>query len=188
MLRRPWRLFGRIGIVALSFVLAAVGPAGAQQQQPEQRLEFIRDAEIEHTIRTFATPIFEAAGIAPDSVEIVLIQDNNINAFVAEGMNLFLHTGLLMSSDDAGQVIGVIAHETGHIAGGHLIRSRDAIASASAEAILATILGVGAAVASGQAGAGAGVMMGGQEMARRALLSFSRTQEASADQAGLTFL
>lgn len=181
------RFLAGILTLALSVGALAVVPAAAQAQQ-QRRLQFIRDAEIEHTIRTFAQPIFEAAGIDGESVEIALVRDSSVNAFVAGGMNLFIHTGLLQESRDAGQLVGVLAHEIGHIAGGHLVRGNDAMEGASAQAILATLLGVAAAVGSGNAGAGAAVIMGGQEMARRSLLSFSRTQESAADQAGLSYL
>ena len=83
-----------------------------------QRLSFIRDAEIENTIRTYAAPLFQAAGLEPSDVRIFLVNDRSLNAFVAGGQRLFINTGLIMRSKHAGQVIGVIAHETGHIAGG----------------------------------------------------------------------
>jgi predicted Zn-dependent protease len=182
---------------ALGLAMASVGcglwsgawtvpPAAAQQRR--EPLQFIRDAEIENIIRGFARPLFAAAAIDADSVDIVLVRDPSLNAFVAGGMNIFIHTGLLADADDASQLIGVIAHETGHIAGGHLIRGHEAMENASAEALLAMLLGVGAAVASGQPGAGAAIITGGTEMARRSVLAFSRAQEASADAAGLSYM
>lgn len=159
--------------------------SGAALAAPAPRL--IRDAEIENTIRAWALPVFEAAGLNAADVDIYLINDSSINAFVAGGMNLFLHTGLLMRSKTPNQVIGVIAHETGHISGGHLARLQDRMKDASITAILAMIVGAGAAVAGGGA-AGMAVMTGGMGLAQGNLLSFSRTQEASADQAGMRFL
>ncbi|MDP9196854.1 MAG: M48 family metalloprotease [Pseudomonadota bacterium] len=174
----------RAFLVAFLAVLVAGTPAMAQKR----KISFIRDAETEEAIRTMAAPIFEAAGIDSNSVSISLIQDSSLNAFVAGGMNMYIHTGLLQAADDAGELVGVMAHETGHIAGGHLIRSKDAIENASAQAILALLLGVATGFASGDTRAGAAVMAGGQELARRAFFSFSRTQESSADQAGLSYL
>src|SRR3546814_2656194 len=101
-------------------------PARAQNR----RLSLIRDAEIEHTIRTYAEPIFQVAGISPQSVQIHLVNEPTINAFVAGGQNLFVHVGLLLAAESAGEVIGVIAHETGHIAGGHLARGQEQLESA----------------------------------------------------------
>lgn len=181
----------RLAALALATGLAWTGigtfdPAAAQQ--PRRQIKFIRDAEIEAIIRDFARPILTAAGIDADAVTIALVEDRQINAFVAGGMNMFLHTGLLQDSDDASQLLGVIAHEGGHIAGGHLIRGRDAMENASAQAILTTILGIGAAVISGRGDAGMAAVMAGNEMARRNLLAFSRAQESAADQAGLTYL
>jgi predicted Zn-dependent protease len=101
---------------------------------------------------------------------------------------MFINTGLLMRADTPNQVIGVIAHETGHIAGGHLVRIQDELRNATIQNILAMIAGIGAGIATGNAGVGAGAMMLGQNVAQRNILQYSRTQEASADQAGMKFL
>ncbi|SCA58049.1 Peptidase family M48 [Candidatus Terasakiella magnetica] len=150
-------------------------------------LTFIRDAEIENTIALFAKPIFDAAGLSADNIEIYLVKDNRLNAFVAGGQKLFIHTGLLQRSRTPEQVIGVIAHETGHIAGGHLSRLRQKMQGASPESILGYILG-GAAVLAGQPGAASAIVLGGQDMAMRSLLQYSRTEEGSADQAAVSYL
>src|SRR4029453_15279167 len=121
-------------------------------------------------------------------IKVHLINDNRINAFVTPGMNMFINTGLLMQADTPNQVIGVMAHETGHIAGGHLVRIQDELRNATIQSILAMTAGIGAGVAIGNAAGGAGAMMLGQNMAQRNVLQYSRTQEASADQAGMKFL
>ena len=172
-----------LAVVAL-LAAALIAPAGAQTKPRG----FIRDAEIETTIRAYATPLFTAAGLDPQSVRVYLVNDDTLNAFVAGGMNLFINTGLLMRSESANQLIGVIAHETGHIAGGHLARTQEALENATAEMILAYVLGIGAAIATGDSGAGAAVITGGQTIAQRSLLQYSRTQESAADQAALSYL
>jgi len=151
-------------------------------------LSVIRDAEIENTIRAFASPVLTAAGLDQDAVNIYIVKDNSLNAFVAGGQNLFIHTGLIMQSGNASQVIGVLAHETGHIAGGHLTRMHDAIAKSSRSAILGFILGGAAAIATGRGDVGAAIAAGGQSMAMRNFLSYSRGEEGSADQAALKLL
>lgn len=151
------------------------------------RIGFIRDAEVENTIRAYATPLFQSAGLSPSAIRIHLVKDPSLNAFVAGGLRLFFNTGLLMRTENAGQVIGVIAHETGHITGGHLARLDEAMANATAESIVAMVLGAVAA-ASGAGAAGAGVMMGGASMAQRAMLGYTRAQEQAADQAGVKLL
>ena len=147
----------------------------------------IRDAEIENIIRLYSTPVFEAAGLNPKAIKLYLVNDPSLNAFVAGGQNMFINTGLLLQSSDPGEVIGVIAHETGHIAGGHLARQHEALAQTAAASILSMILG-GAAVLAGAGEAGAAVMAGGQNMAQRNFLAYSRSHEASADQAAMTYL
>ncbi|MDR3439358.1 M48 family metalloprotease [Telmatospirillum sp.] len=169
-------------LAILLFVSLAPGAASAQN------LEFIRDAEIENTIRMYATPLFQQAGVEPSAVEIHLVKDNEINAFVAEGLNLFINTGLIVKTEHAGQLIGVIAHETGHIAGGHLVKGRGEMENAGYASLASMILGAAAAVASRRGDVGSAIMMGGNEMAERSYLAFSRTIEGSADTAALTFL
>ena len=168
-------------VVALK-VLPADSAAAAQGA-----VSLIRDTEIETTIRDFATPVFEVAGLDAKAVRIYLVNDNRINAFVAGGQNLFLNSGLLMRSEDAGEVIGVIAHEVGHIAGGHLSRVHEALRRGTAESILGIVLGA-AAAAAGRPDLGAAVMMGGQNVALRNFLQYSRTQEGAADAAAMRFL
>jgi predicted Zn-dependent protease len=184
------RLVARAGCLALAAAVALAQslvlalPADAQGRG----LSLIRDAEIEATIRAYAAPVFKIAGLDPAVIKVHLINDNAINAFVTPGMNMFINTGLLIRSDTPNQVIGVMAHETGHIAGGHLVRIQDELRNATIENILAMIAGIGAGVASGNAGVGAGAMLLGQNVAQRNILKYSRTQEASADQAGMKFL
>lgn len=158
-------------------------PAAAQRQ-----LSLVRDAEIESTIRHYAEPLFQVAGVSPQAVSIYLVSDPSINAFVAGGQNLFIHTGLLLNARDAGELIGVIAHETGHIAGGHIARGQDAIEAAQRTAILTTLLGVAAAIASGDGRAGAAIVSGGLTAAERGFLSYTRSMENAADQAAASYL
>ena len=160
---------------------SATGPAQARQ------FSFIRDAEIEDTIRLFGTPLFAVAGLEPSSVRVYLVNDPSFNAFVAGGQRIFINTGLLIASQNANEVIGVLAHETGHISGGHLARSRDALSDASAQSIMAMVLGVVAAVVSAP-GVGQAIAAGGTHIAQRSYLKYSRVQESSADQAALTML
>ncbi len=155
---------------------------------PARAQGIIRDAEIETDLRLIADPIFEAAGLNPSQVRIVVIGDDTVNAFVAGGQNLFLYTGLILKAENVGELAGVIAHEAGHMAGGHLIRMRDAMERASVESVLATVAGVAIGVGAGDAGAGMGAALGGGEYARRNLLKHSRTLESSADQAALSTL
>lgn len=147
----------------------------------------IRDVEIENIIREYATPVFEAAGLNPKSIKTYLVNDHRLNAFVAGGQNMFINTGLLIQSDTPSQVIGVIAHETGHIAGNHLARTHDALSKTAAAQIVSMILG-GVAVLAGAPEAGAAILSGGQNVAVRSFLAYSRGHESSADQAAMTYL
>ncbi len=147
----------------------------------------IRDAEIETTLRRFGTPLWQQAGLNPDAVRIFVVNDPAINAFVAGGANIFINTGLILNTKNADMLIGVMAHETGHIAGGHLIRGKSVAIGSNIGLLIATALGAGAAIAGGGA-VGMGALLAGQQAVTRNFLAFSRTQEASADQAALRFL
>lgn len=160
----------------------------SQSRAADSGPRFIRDAEVENTIRLMATPIFQAAGIDPDAVSLNIILDPTLNAFVSGGQNMFFHTGLLIRVESPNQLIGIIAHETGHIAGGHLARMENTINDTVPAAILGALLGVAVGAASGRGDAGAAIALGSQDLAMRNILSFSRMQESSADQAGLRFL
>ena len=176
------RFVGRAIIATTLFALIAPGTASGQG------LRLLRDAEIEDTVRTYATPLFVTAGLQPDAVDIILVNDRALNAFVAGGQRLFMNAGLLMRADTPNQVIGVIAHEVGHIAGGHLVRSQEALQRATTQQIISILAGLAAAVASGRSDVGVGVLGGGQDAALRTLLQYSRQQESAADQAGVRFL
>ena len=172
-----------IGLLLLSTLALSLRPETTQAR----RITFIRDAEIEDTIRLFGIPLFAVAGLEPSAVRVHLVKDPAINAFVANGQRIFLNTGLLIASDNANQVIGVLAHETGHISGGHLARTHKALRDASANSVMAFILGA-AAMAAGQGQAGSAIIAGGQHVAQRSFLKYSRIQESSADQAALDIL
>ena len=130
------------------------------------------------------TPIWKAAGLEPSALHVYLIEDKTLNSFVAGGQNEFINTGLIMRAETPNQLLGVLAHETGHIAGGHLTRAQQAMRNASIEGIIAMVLGAAAAVA----GKSGGALLGAEGVAQRAFAQYSVTQEASADQAALTFL
>jgi predicted Zn-dependent protease len=188
-------VFNRITAL-ICLALLALAPFRAATAQQGQRLNLIRDAEIESTIRTFTIPIWKAAGLDPNGVEIMLVQDGSLNAFVAGGQRIFINTGLIMRTERPNQLIGVMAHESGHIAGGHLARMHEELRSLSTLQILETLLASGA-MAGGALGGGAGGGAAGhgggtnRPMAPGSLMSFlkyTQTQESAADQAAISYL
>lgn len=173
---RIWRRWA-----ALPLLLALLLGQVAQAQS------LIRDEEIERTLRRIADPTFRAAGLDPGSIDVFVVNDPALNAFVAGGQNVFIHSGLVARTATPEQLSGVIAHETGHIAGGHLTRAVAAVDRAGREMVIASLLGLAAALA-GSPEAGQAVFAGGATLAQRGVLAFSRVQEQSADQAAITFL
>lgn len=156
----------------------------------------IRDAEIEGLLRDYMLPIYRAAGVDAGAVEIILINSKVFNAFVADGRRIFVNVGTLLDAKTPNEVIGVLAHETGHIAGGHLARLRQRLDSMQTLAIVAMLLGAGAigagAATGGLNGSSGGAVMGAamapQEMIRRTLLSYQRGEEQAADRAAVSYL
>jgi predicted Zn-dependent protease len=177
--RRRGSLLTRI-LMLLSLGFAAVA-------QPAMAQSILRDAETEALFRDMSRPLVEAAGLRPENVEIVLVGDKTINAFVAGGQIVYIHSGLLAAADNANEVQGVIAHELGHITGGHIIRFGEGARAATGIMLLSLLLGA-AAMAAGAGEAGAGIMAAGNQAAMGKFLAFTRTQESSADQAGASFL
>ena len=163
--------------------LVALGPA-----VDARGLSLIRDAEIEETIRAYAEPIFVAAQLNPRSITVHIVNDPALNAFVAGGQRIFVHTGLLLAAERPSQLIGVIAHETGHIAGGHLSRFHQELKRAQLTSILGLLAGVAAGIAARDGRAAAASATLGTTIAQRTFLQYNRAQEAAADQAGLSYL
>jgi predicted Zn-dependent protease len=169
----------------MAAMLLGLAPGEAQAQGG---IQLARDSEIEQTLRLYSEPLFEAAGLDSKAIRIFLVQDRSMNAFVAGGQNMFVHTGLIMNMKSANELKGVIAHETGHIAGGHLARSREAMAAAQGPALLTIGLGI-LAIAAGAPDAGAALISGAPQIGMGAFVEyFSRAQESSADQAAVTYL
>ena len=175
-----------VRLVALITVLivGTIPPALGQNRG----LGLIRDAEIENIIRDYSTPIFNAAGLDASAVRIHLVNDQRLNAFVAGGQRMFMNTGLLMRAPDPESVMGVIAHETGHIAGGHLARLQDELRNAETKSIIAMIVGAAAGLATRDSRVAGAVISGGSQAAFADLLKYSRTQESAADAAALKYL
>ncbi|MEO7409782.1 MAG: M48 family metalloprotease, partial [Sphingomicrobium sp.] len=168
-----------MAMLGLVLVFAAIQPAAAQS--------VLRDSETELLFRDMSRPLIQAAGLDPANVKIVLINDPEINAFVAGGQIVYIHSGLLTVADNANQVQGVIAHELGHVAGGHIIRIGEGAKAATGITILSLLLGA-AAIAAGAPDAGLGIILAGQRAALGNFFSFTRAQESSSDLAGASYL
>ncbi len=151
-------------------------------------LVVIRDAETETLLRNFATPLFRAAGLEPNLVRITVIRDDAINSFVSTGNRMFIHTGLIEQVQSASGLIGVIAHETGHVYGGHLAKLPEIMRQAMYESVASVLIGAAAGVTGRDSGPAIGAAMGGTEMAQRGVLSFTRGMEQAADQDAMMFL
>ena len=178
---------------AAALALAPVSAAFAEQEKGPR---VIRDTESEQLLREYTRPILRAAGLEKQNIQIVILNESAFNAFVADGRRIFVNYGAMMQSETPNQIIGVLAHETGHLAGGHLAKMREQMSRAQTQMIIAMLLGAGAMVAgarsgnsnSGLANAGAAAVSGPQEMIRRTLISYVRQQEENADRAGVKFL
>ena len=167
------------GAVAAGALLSSQAPAFAKAG--------IRDAEIEKILRGYSDPIFRAGGLDEKAVEVYIINDPSLNAFVAGGQNVFINTGMIMTLDTPNELKGVIAHETGHITGGHLARGPEAMAKAEVPMLITMLAGV-AAIAAGAPDIGMALLIGSQSVAQRQILAYSRVQESAADQAGVKFM
>ena len=173
------RLFAMLAAPVLVSSLIVAQPAAAQS--------ILRDAETEAMFNDMSRPLILAAGLSPNTVHIVLINDDSINAFTAGGQTVYVHSGLIQAADNANQVQGVIAHELGHVADGHVVLQDAGAKPALAVQILSMVLGI-AAIAAGSPEAGAGILSAGTTAAEGKFLAFSRVQESTADATGAKFL
>ena len=169
----------RMVMLAVVLAFAAARPAAAQS--------ILRDTETELLFRDLSQPLIQAAGLDPKSTQVVLLNDPEINAFVATGQVVYIQSGLLTASDNVNQLQGVIAHELGHVAGGHAIRTEEGVGVASKLSLATLVLGA-LAIAAGAGEAGMGIMAAGQQAALGQFLAFSRAQESTADMAGAKYL
>ena len=180
---------------------AAVGLSGALGTSPvcaqtgaSAGIPLIRDAEIEQLLRDYTTPILHVAGLGQQNIQVVIINDKSFNAFVMDAHRIFVNSGAIMQATVPNQLIGVLAHETGHIVGGHLSKMRQELAKAQTAAIVAMLLGVGAVVAGARSGsvgagdAGLAAITAPQSYLMHSLLAYQRAQEEQADRAGVRFL
>jgi predicted Zn-dependent protease len=168
-------------------VLAAVAASVLLWAQPAAAQSILRDAETEALFADMSAPLVTAAGLSPKDVRVVLINDDSINAFVAGGQIVYIHSGLLQAADNANEVQGVIAHELGHIADGHVVTSEAGMKPALGIYLLSMVLGL-AAMAAGSPEGGAGIFQAGQQAAMGKYLAFSRVQEATADASAVKYL
>src|SRR6478672_3867185 len=177
-------------VAAAAIALTPFSAAHAQAQGPP----VLRDTETEQLLREYTRPILRAAGMEKQNIQMVIINEGVFNAFVADGRRIFVNYGALMQSETPNQIIGVLAHETGHLAGGHLAKLRERLAEAQTQMIIAMLLGAGALAAGARGGnaglsnAGAAALSAPAEVIQRTLLSYVRQQEENADRAGVKFL
>jgi predicted Zn-dependent protease len=188
----PGRKMPKLTAVAAA-VAIAISPIPARAQQGPS---ILRDSETEQLLRDYTRPILRTAGLEKQNIQIVIVNESVFNAFVADGHRIFINYGALMQSQTPNQVIGVLAHETGHLAGGHLAKLHEQLAQAQTQMIIAMVLGAGAVIAGGKSSngnggltnAGAAAMSAPGEVIRHTLLAYQRQQEENADRAGVKFL
>lgn len=186
---QPRRMLFRsvVTTIAVGALVAATTPASAAPS-------LARDAEAEALIKDYLRPIFKVAGIRAQNMQVFLVNDQSFNAFVANGQKIFVNVGAILNSETPGELIGVLAHETAHVANGDLARFKQQMDSTKTAAILAALAGMGAMVAGAVGGvgglsqAGAGVAMGTSHVAQRSLLAYRRSQESEADRSAVAYL
>src|SRR5580693_2683535 len=196
---RPMKPASRAVAIATA---AAVGLCSALGSIPVRAqtgvspgIPMIRDAEIEQLLRDYTTPILRVAGLSQQNIQVVIINDKSFNAFVMDAHRIFVNSGAITQATTPNELIGVFAHETGHIVGGHLSKMRQELANATTAAIVAMLLGVGAMVAGARTGGGAevgnvgaAVLSAPQSYLMHTIMAYQRAQEEQAARAGVRFL
>ncbi len=176
------------------FILFVLIPLNLGYAKSEKIL-IINDAEINNYINDLSKPLLISSGLSHEFVEVNIIFNDRINAFVANGQRIFIHSGLITNSDEPEEIIGVIAHEIGHIVSGHLTRTREVISSASTAGILAALFGVisvgiyhnSVEQVEGDLTAAA-IFSSANSLSINSILKYSRTQELNADMYAINLL
>lgn len=181
------RSFARLSLARIGQLITALLAMIAITVQPVAAQSILRDAETEALFSDMVAPLVAVSELDAKDVEVILINSSQINAFVAGGQRMFFYSGTIAAADTAVEIQGIMAHELGHITGGHIIRFDEGIKTATGITILSLILGA-AAIAAGAGDAGAGILAAGQQAATGKFLAFSRVQERSADSAGARYL
>ncbi len=177
----------RAALLSLLVLITAVGPALGQAGAVREGV-LIRDTEIENIVRAYAEPVFSAAGMNADDINVHILHEPSLNAFVIDGFNMFLHTGLMREAKTPEQLIGVIAHETGHIAGGHVAKLTQQVKGLTEIPIIALIVGVGLGILAQDSNATIAAASLGNQLTQRQFLAYARGHENAADQLGLRYL
>ncbi len=167
-------------------VALAVSPVAASAQG--RSIGLIRDAEAESLVREYARPILQAAGLGASGIQVKIVSDKTFNAFVADQRHIFINAGTLIETKTPNELIGVLAHETGHLAGNHLVRMREAVLRSQILSAIAMIGGAAAAAASGSGQGATAAVLGGMQFGQRSILAYARGEETAADRAAITYL
>jgi predicted Zn-dependent protease len=186
-MKRPLARLVRLLMLALILTTTAVRPAFAQDESEGSGPSALRDSETELLFKDVSRPLIKAAGLDPNNVQVILLNDSEINAFVDRGQTVYIQSGLIQAADNVNQLQGVIAHELGHVAGGHSIRLQQGVKEATGLTVATLVLGA-LAIAAGAGDAALGLIMAGQQAAMGKFLAFTRTQEATADASAVKYL
>ena len=186
--RTHWRKLSFVlGFIGLLAALVPLAPSPAQAQAQNNALFALRDTETEELLRSYELPLARAAGMDLNTVRVFIAGDLSINAFATQPQDIFIMAGMLLTVKTPNELIGVLAHETGHLSGGHLTRGTDAMAKATIPMLLSLLVGVAVMIAGGGQ-AGAAIIGMGQSIAQNQFNAFSRVQESSADQIAMKLL
>jgi predicted Zn-dependent protease len=175
-------------LISLVLIIALMYSSQVWAVADFKRGTILRDAEIERTLKSYIEPIFKAAGLDPQNLHFYLIYDPELNAFATTRYTIVLHSGLVQKAKNVDEVIGVLAHETGHIAGGHIARTEAVMKKSAMIGMAAAALGVLAGIATGRGDLSSAMIMGGMDTTYKNMFHYSRGQEAAADQAAVRFL
>ncbi|RKT34365.1 putative Zn-dependent protease [Roseovarius halotolerans] len=173
---------------ALGLFLGLFALTATTLASPARALTLLRDPDIEYALKQLAAPVLKAAGLSPTGVDILLIDDRNLNAFVVDRDSIFIHSGLMLKMNNAAMLQSVIAHEAAHITNGHLVRRPVNMRNARTAAGLGSVLAAAAAIAAGAGEAAGAVALGAQTTAQRLFFVHTRAEENAADQSGLRYL
>ncbi|MFQ6729709.1 MAG: M48 family metalloprotease [Alphaproteobacteria bacterium] len=155
---------------------------------PAHAVSMINDTETEKLLADLIQPLANAAKIPDGRLKIHIVDDDDFNAFVSGGEDVYIYTGLLKQIKTPNALQAVVAHEMGHMLGGHTAQMADRLSAEMKRTMLIQALGVGLMVAGGNPSLGAGVLAGSSGIAQQSMLAFTRDEERIADNMGVNLM
>ncbi len=153
-------------------------------------LRIIRDTELENALRAYMEPLRPHVDelLRGELPRFYIIPDPQPNAFVTSGNRMFIHLGLWDAAANADEMMAVISHEIGHIAGGHITQTYWEQQKLNNYALTSLAFALPLALITGEVPVFGSLALGSTDATQKVSLEMMRQRENVADQSALTLI